>query len=56
MGEDIDSNVDTESINDMDKLAVFDLEIKLTSGKLSIAINNVPIKFIIMNKIGDLVK
>ncbi|BFI74384.1 hypothetical protein YN1HA_4820 [Sulfurisphaera ohwakuensis] len=55
-GEDIDNNVDTESINDIDKLAVLILEIRLTSGTLSIAIINLPTKFISIKIAGDLTK
>jgi len=56
-GEDIDNNVDTESINDMDKLTVFILEIRLISGTLSTANINLPTKFISIIKITvDLTK
>ena len=55
-GEDIDSSVDTESINDMDKLAVFILENRLTSGTLSIVNNSVPTQSTIIKRNGDLIK
>jgi len=47
MGADIDSSVDKDSIKDIAKLAVFILEMTRTSGTLSIAKKNIPIKFII---------
>jgi hypothetical protein len=56
MGEDIDSNVDKDSIKDIARLAIFILEMTRTEGTLSIAKKNIPIKFTNMNKMGDFTK